>query len=56
MNGLTPRGGTELSAAMEVFLGSRRSTMPTAAFILTDGKVYDVSHVPSIDGPVTEFP
>ncbi|KAF9654277.1 hypothetical protein BDM02DRAFT_77575 [Thelephora ganbajun] len=42
VNGLCADGGTELSAAIRAFLGSRRTSMPTAAFILTDGEVGDV--------------
>ena len=43
VNGLYPTDGTELSAAMRAFLGSRRTSMPTVAFILTDGGVNKVS-------------
>ncbi len=53
MNGLFPGGGTELTAAIKAFLGSRQTSMPTAAFILTDGEVYKVGGL-AIDGPVSE--
>jgi len=42
--GLEANGGTELSNAMQAFLGSRRASVPTAAFVLTDGLVDAVSH------------
>ena len=44
VNRLYADGGTELSAAMRAFLGSRRTSAPTAAFILTDGQVEPVSY------------
>lgn len=56
MNGLRAGGGTELSAAMGAFLGSRRKSMPTAAFILTDGEVHMVSHKSQMVHPCLNFP
>lgn len=39
VNSLLPRNGTEIATAMKKFLASRRTSMATAAFILTDGEV-----------------
>lgn len=44
VSGLRTNPGTKLGTAMRALLDSRRTSVPTAVFILTDGEVFGVSY------------